>query len=316
MNSFYRDVLTCYNKAFVKDKDTFVNEIKDEYLWGNKFIVKRGSGKNMALFFRNWIRSGVNKVSDLYFVDGKLDMVHMYDIIISKNNILSELLTMREALLPYQEYFLNMDCVHCVQGVSPFKPKKSKDFYVIFKQLLTTDSAVIRGYLKSHCDKDDFTFVFMTKIVQEKEIKLKEFNYKLLHGILPCNKNLMKWKIRMNDECDVCQREQSIKHLLFECIYVKPLWEVVEKNCDFEITFDKILGIEECHSQDRILTLVSFLVYKEWLLFSLADKKRNSNIRLDLYKNELALRLKIYEASSCYDPFETEYINLLIGLLS
>ena len=156
----------------------------------------------------------------------------------------------------------------------------------------------------------------MRKIVQEKEIKLKEFNYKLLHGILPCNKNLMKWKIRMNDECDVCQREQSIKHLLFECVYVKPLWEVVEKICDFEITFDKILGIEECHSQDRILTLVSFLVYKEWLLFSLADKRRNSNIRLDVYKNELALRLKIYEASSCYDPFETEYINLLIGLLS
>ena len=49
-------------------------------------------------------------------------------------------------------------------------------------------------------------------------------------------------------------------------------------------------------------------------LFSLADKKRNSNIMLDVYKNELALRLKIYEAS--YDPFETEYINLLIGLLS
>ena len=126
----------------------------------------------------------------------------------------------------------------------------------------------------------------------------------------------MKCKIRMNDECDVCQWEQSIKHLLFECIYVKPLWEVIEKICDFEIACDKILGIEECHSQDRILTLVSFLVYVEWLLFSLADKKRNSNIMLDVYKNELALRLKIYEASSCYDPYETEYINLLIDLLS
>ena len=37
---------------------------------------------------------------------------------------------------------------------------------------------------------------------------------------------------------------------------------------------------------------------------------------LDVYKNELALRLKIYEASSCYDPYETDYINLLIDLLS
>ena len=132
-----------------------------------------------------------------------------------------------------------------------------------------------------------------------RRLKLKEFYCKLLHGILPCNKYLMKWKIKMNDECDVCQREQSIKHLLFGCIYVKPLWKVVEKICDFEITFDKILGTEECHSQDRILTLISFLIYEEWLLFSLAGKRRNSKIMLDVYKNELALRLKIYEAS-CY----------------
>ena len=60
-----------------------------------KFIVKRGNGKNMALFFRKWIRSGVKKVSDLHFVDGKSDMICMY--IISKNNILSALMTMRQA---------------------------------------------------------------------------------------------------------------------------------------------------------------------------------------------------------------------------
>ena len=108
-------------------------------------------------------------------------------ILLSTKNILSELLIMRQAWLPCHECFRNIDCAHYVQGVSPFKPKKSKDFYVKFKQLLTTDSAVITGYLKSHCDKDDFTFVFIKKIVR-KEIKLKEFNYILLHGILPCNK--------------------------------------------------------------------------------------------------------------------------------
>ena len=80
LNSLHRDVLTCYSYAFVKNKDIYVNGIKDEYLWGNKFIVIRGNCKNMALFFRNSIRSGVNKVSDLHFVDGKLDIVCMYDI--------------------------------------------------------------------------------------------------------------------------------------------------------------------------------------------------------------------------------------------
>ena len=120
----------------------------------------------------------------------------------------------------------------------------------------------------------------------------------------------------MNDKCDVCQQQQTIKRLLFECIYVKPLWEIVEDICDFEITFDKILGTEECDNQDRILTLSSFLVYKEWLLFPLADKERYNNIMLDVYTNELALRLKIYETCSCYNPYEIEYINLLIDRLS
>ena len=52
------------------------------------------------------------------------------------------------------------------------------------------------NYLKGYYNKDDCTFVFIKKIVQEKEIKLKEFNCKLLYGILPCNKNLMKSKLK------------------------------------------------------------------------------------------------------------------------
>ena len=43
---------------------------------------------------------------------------------------------MRQALLPYQNYFISMDCVRYVQGVSPFTPKRSKDSFVKFKQLL------------------------------------------------------------------------------------------------------------------------------------------------------------------------------------
>ena len=101
--------------SWVKEREEFVTGIRDEYLWGNKFIVKARHGKNIALFFRNWIRSQVNKVSDLHFVDGKVDMKLMYDVIIFKNNIFSELLTMRQALLPYQEYVMTTNRVPYVQ---------------------------------------------------------------------------------------------------------------------------------------------------------------------------------------------------------
>ena len=76
----------------------------------------------------------------------------MYDVIIFKNNILSELLTMRQALLPYQEYFVTTNRIQYVQRPSPFKPKKSKDIYTKFKHLLTKDSSIVTEYLKSHSD--------------------------------------------------------------------------------------------------------------------------------------------------------------------
>ena len=64
--------------------------------------------------------------------------------------------------------------------------------------MFTTNSPIVMNYLKGYCNKDDCTFVLIKTIVQEKEIKLKEFNYKLLYGILPCIKNLMKWKLKIN----------------------------------------------------------------------------------------------------------------------
>ena len=41
LNSFYKDVLVCFNTAFVTKREELVTGIRDEYLWGNKFIVKQ-----------------------------------------------------------------------------------------------------------------------------------------------------------------------------------------------------------------------------------------------------------------------------------
>ena len=196
----------------------------------------------MVLFLRNWIRSGVNKVRDLSFVDGKLNMDRMYDITEHKGNIYTEILTVREALLPYQEYLKDDDRFAYVLD---FNPKRSKDFYIQFRNMLTKDIPIASNYLCKYCTSDDLTFVLRTELVEEKEMKLKESNFKLLHGILPCNSNVKRRKLRATDTYDVCQETQSIKHLLWECDYVKPLWSIVEKVCDFEITYGKILLIED-----------------------------------------------------------------------
>ena len=95
--------------------------------------------------------------------------------------------------------------------------------------------------LLSDSAEEDEDLAFCAKVVQEKEIKLKEFNFYLLHNILPCIKNLAKWRIKPNDRCDVCGQSQTVEHLLYSCIYVKPLWRVTEKIWGVDISFERML---------------------------------------------------------------------------
>ena len=39
--------------------------------------------------------------------------------------------------------------------------------------------------------------------MRKRNYKLKEFNFKVLHGILACNVNLKRWKINEINVCDV-----------------------------------------------------------------------------------------------------------------
>ena len=162
---------------------------------------------------------------------------------------------------------------------------------------------------------DDVSYIYIEKFCLEKEIKLKEFNFKVLHGILPCNKNLKQWKIRMSDCCDVCGEIQTIEHLLWNCRYVGSLWKIVENVLDTKLNFDIILGINNSCKEPYVLTLVSFLVYKEWLMLSLENKFRNNRIVLEYYKHELVLHLKIYERSGKYSISELHVIERLIDKL-
>ena len=107
-------------------------------VYGKKFFVHRINGKKKILFLRNWVRSGVNKVSDLQFIDGELDMNFMYDRIMYRSNILMEILIVREALLPYKEYFRNTDRLPNMPVVN-CKPKTAKEFYVVFRNISTKD---------------------------------------------------------------------------------------------------------------------------------------------------------------------------------
>ena len=69
---------------------------------------------------------------------------------------------------------------------------------------------------------------------------------------------IKKWKIKECCACDVCGVPQTIEHLLYDCVYVKPLWCLVDEVCIDNITFKKIL---ELTSVFTIITLYQYLAF-------------------------------------------------------
>ena len=99
--------------------------------------------------------------------------------------------------------------------------------------------------------------------------------------------DLKRWKIKEIDECDVCRLPQTIEHLLFTCTYVTHIWRIVDSVFDINVSFETILGVDDFCEYDNNVTIVCFLIYKEWLVLSLENKSRENSIMLQYLKDEL-----------------------------
>ena len=63
--------------------------------------------------------------------------------------------------------------------------------------------------------------VFRRKVVDIKDNKIREFNFKVLLNILACNNLLSKFKENVNVNCELCQEKDDINHLLINCSLAK-----------------------------------------------------------------------------------------------
>ena len=152
----------------------------------------------------------------------------------------------------------------------------------------------------NYCLDNDLTqeLIFSRRVNLEREKKLQEFNFKVLNNILPCGTNLKKWRIVDCNSCDVCNMEQTMIHLLFDCKYVNHVWNHVSTALGWNVEQHNIIcgsTSENFQLDNIIITIISFLLYKEWLLCSLDNRKRGQLLNLQCLKGEIELRVKIYK---------------------
>lgn len=78
----------------------------------------------------------------------------------------------------------------------------------------------------------DINSLCLRKIYDEKIVKINdksiaEFNFKLLHNLLPNNLYLSKWNKNIDKYCAYCREIENTKHMIFDCILVENIWKKV-----------------------------------------------------------------------------------------
>ena len=112
---------------------------------------------------------------------------------------------------------------------------------------------------------NDKTWTIMFK--SNKEIKLQEIQWKILHNVFPTNILLKRIGIKQSENCDFCNQRDFVEHYFFQCTRILKFWDYIKimlftkLNKRIVLNANNILlGIEQ---DDEQLTISEILYINE-----------------------------------------------------
>ena len=136
-----------------------------------------------------------------------------------------------------------------------------------------------------------------------KVVKLKEFNFKILHNILPTGIYINKWNKNISKYCEACTNEESMKHMLYDCNRIQIIWKIISQLIMIEIKWKHLVCFLPQYSTtlktstlNFIITIVCYAIFKA----NSKAKFENSNYRLVNIKQEVKHNLLYYTKIMSY----------------
>ena len=83
--------------------------------------------------------------------------------------------------------------------------------------------------------------IYEQKVLDVNVVKIAEFNFKVLHNVIPCGKILNKWQGHISDKCEDCKQIETAEHLLYSCNKIKKVWEKVSLVLKMNIKWKNIV---------------------------------------------------------------------------
>lgn len=269
---FYKEVFTAFNECKTPKSIDTVEEILRQNIWFNVNFKYKGK----VLYFQNWFESGFHYVKDLVNDNGFRSLNEIATILKSKRNYLCEYLTLKNVFhskihndTSRRRYINIKNEFHFkLQGeIKDIGKTKSGFFYKILlddkskKPIMESKWKNEFGDINSLCWRK----IYDEKIVKINDKSIAEFNFKLLHNLLPNNLYLSKWNKNIDKFCTYCREIENTKHMVFDCILVKNIWKKVSAILKINIAWKHlVLGFIYNGNQSNVVlnNVISFIACK------------------------------------------------------
>ena len=320
---FYQDVFIAFNQVkHVKPIHLMnKNELFEQTLFGNELF----KCNNKCLYFKNWLLENVCYVKDIITQNGNiLSDEEIFYKIKHKRNIMNEMYIIKNIVIKHL-HKVDKQTAQCVRISNSITLSDGKKFYVIkdqkskFYYRCLKEKNVNRSDMENRWSKE-FNFensakvwksIYWQKISCIHDNKLAEFNYKILHNILPCGYILSKWNADIKEQCEVCNDKETMKHMLFSCARIHHIWEKVSNVLNVNIQWKHLVCgfimrniTDKVNYYNIIFSVVMYAVFKNNSNSKYENKPYvNMNIEksvkhnLVYYKNVLLCLKKIEEGN-------------------
>jgi len=155
--------------------------------------------------------------------------------------------------------------------------------------------------------------------ISQKDLKLRNIQYKILHNIYPTMKHLFTWKIKDSPNCTLCNVPETLKHAIFECPVASNVWEHFKTllNLDLPITYDNILlGFSTTNSlnlnRNKTYAIDTLLILLKQRL--ILQRENKIHINVDQIFSVISDRLRLEKYNSVKYNHKTRFISRWIWI--
>ena len=278
---FYQEVILSFNKSKNTKKPNNQEELLESIIWGNKYLTikHRANNGQITLYFKNWISQNIIKLRDLLIISGEIDQHYIYQKLVVKARFLFEMHMLLTALQPYKAilgtniphqivYTLTIQPTFNTQENIDISSKKSKFYYKILVQKNSIPPNLDFWKMETNLENiPPIKEIMKAKVIDIKENKVKEFNYKLINRIGACGTLINKWDKTVSSMCVLCGTHETQIHIIYTCPIANCIWAKLSRIVNIPVLKKHILfGFRNSRSLNNLISQIAFSIHKYWII--------------------------------------------------